>query len=208
MGTPTLVCVWSCPDFSAPAGRPFRFYAAEILLALEYENGFHKRFKKYMVPQATSSAKLTRSFLIYLVVVFRCMSLNNFLLFDPFLEALTATEAGGTSFMSSVSSSDPGTSPFFLPDEGSSKISELDLNTSHSDVQFRGNVRDAISLPRNTPSGSSPLCSICQHKAPIFGKPPRWFSFVELELATNRFSQDNFLATQRDTSRWTFERLL
>ncbi|GJS06360.1 putative reverse transcriptase domain-containing protein [Tanacetum coccineum] len=25
MGTPTLVCVWSCPNFSAPAGRPFSF---------------------------------------------------------------------------------------------------------------------------------------------------------------------------------------
>ncbi|GKB90964.1 reverse transcriptase domain-containing protein [Tanacetum coccineum] len=25
MGTPTLVCVWSCPNFSAPAGRPFRY---------------------------------------------------------------------------------------------------------------------------------------------------------------------------------------
>ncbi|GKC20959.1 reverse transcriptase domain-containing protein [Tanacetum coccineum] len=24
MGTPTLVCVWSCPNFSAPAGRLFR----------------------------------------------------------------------------------------------------------------------------------------------------------------------------------------
>ncbi|GJX95374.1 hypothetical protein Tco_0351172 [Tanacetum coccineum] len=24
MGTPTLVCVWSCPNFSAPTGRPFR----------------------------------------------------------------------------------------------------------------------------------------------------------------------------------------
>ncbi|GJZ57609.1 putative reverse transcriptase domain-containing protein [Tanacetum coccineum] len=24
MGTPTLVCVWSCPNFSAPVGRPFR----------------------------------------------------------------------------------------------------------------------------------------------------------------------------------------
>ncbi|GJS49181.1 putative reverse transcriptase domain-containing protein [Tanacetum coccineum] len=24
MDTPTLVCVWSCPNFSAPAGRPFR----------------------------------------------------------------------------------------------------------------------------------------------------------------------------------------
>ncbi|GKB82249.1 hypothetical protein Tco_0949144 [Tanacetum coccineum] len=26
MGTPTLVCVWSCPNLSAPAGRPFRFH--------------------------------------------------------------------------------------------------------------------------------------------------------------------------------------
>ncbi|GKC21461.1 hypothetical protein Tco_1023611, partial [Tanacetum coccineum] len=24
MGTPTLVCVWSIPNFSAPTGRPFR----------------------------------------------------------------------------------------------------------------------------------------------------------------------------------------
>ncbi|GJT54859.1 hypothetical protein Tco_0989913 [Tanacetum coccineum] len=24
MGTPTQVCVWSCPNFSVPAGRPFR----------------------------------------------------------------------------------------------------------------------------------------------------------------------------------------
>ncbi|GKD53256.1 hypothetical protein Tco_1286643 [Tanacetum coccineum] len=24
MGTPTLVCVWSYPNFSSPAGRPFR----------------------------------------------------------------------------------------------------------------------------------------------------------------------------------------
>ncbi|GKE64454.1 hypothetical protein Tco_1518615 [Tanacetum coccineum] len=25
MGTPTQVCVWSCPNFCAPAGRPFSF---------------------------------------------------------------------------------------------------------------------------------------------------------------------------------------
>ncbi|GJR24527.1 hypothetical protein Tco_0973054 [Tanacetum coccineum] len=182
MGTPTLVCVWSCPDFSAPAGvfpllfavavRSFGalslcrknemwFYAAEILLALEYENGFHKRNINLVFPSSNQ--------------------------WFPMVESLSKGEPG---------SYDIGL--ILLK-----KLSELDLNTSHSDVQFRGNVRDAISLPRNTPSGSSPLCSICQHKAPIFGKPPRWFSFVELELATNRFSQDNFLATQRDTSRWT-----
>ncbi|GJZ18404.1 zf-CCHC domain-containing protein [Tanacetum coccineum] len=78
-------------------------------------------------------------------------------------------------------------------DEGSfRKFSELDLDTSHrNDVEFRDNVRDVISLPRNTPSGSPPF-------------------YTELELATNGFSQDNFLAeggirviTLRDTSRWT-----
>ncbi|GKA22518.1 hypothetical protein Tco_0708480 [Tanacetum coccineum] len=25
MGTPTLVCVWSCPNLGAPTGRPFRY---------------------------------------------------------------------------------------------------------------------------------------------------------------------------------------
>ncbi|KVI05887.1 hypothetical protein Ccrd_015760 [Cynara cardunculus var. scolymus] len=142
-------------------------------------------------------------------------------------EVSTATEAG----TSSVSSSDPGTSPFFIPvtngslkeealarkenrdliksrsdfesehlsasfsslrfqpwrvdiltssrqpsqhwEEGfqgySSQVqtsksegffrqfSELDRDT---DVEFRGNVRDAISLSRNAPSGPPPLCSI------------------------------------------------
>ncbi|KAK1434201.1 hypothetical protein QVD17_11120 [Tagetes erecta] len=61
-------------------------------------------------------------------------------------------------------------------------------------TQFRGNVRDAISFSRNTPSGPPPLCSKCQHKAPVFGKPPRWFTYAELEVATRNFSKDNFLA--------------
>lgn len=62
------------------------------------------------------------------------------------------------------------------------------------DMDFSGNVREAISLSRNAPPGPPPLCSICQHKAPVFGKPPRWFSYAELELATGGFSQANFLA--------------
>ncbi|KVH92960.1 Concanavalin A-like lectin/glucanase, subgroup [Cynara cardunculus var. scolymus] len=184
-------------------------------------------------------------------------------------EVFTATEAG----TSSVSSSDPGTSPFFIPvtngslkkekslagkenqdllesssdsesenlsssssslrfqpwmvemitsscqssqnkEESSQRyssqaqtsttndmfrrLSKLDRDSEHgshrSDVEFSGNVREAISLSRNVPSGPPPLCSICQHKAPIFGKPPRWFSYAELELATGGFSQANFLA--------------
>lgn len=80
------------------------------------------------------------------------------------------------------------------------KIAKLDLLTeinairSRSDLNFRGNVRDAVSLSRSAPPGPPPLCSICQHKTPVFGKPPRWFSYAELELATGGFSQANFLA--------------
>ncbi|KAL8122793.1 hypothetical protein AgCh_010970 [Apium graveolens] len=184
-------------------------------------------------------------------------------------EVFTATEAGS----SSVSSSDPSTSPFFIPglskdlkkeklaekhncglDESSSdsdsenmsissstrfqpwmvdigssqchssphneessqrsnyriqtstmkalneKFSKLDHDTGYGvgnhrpDMEFSGNVREAISLSRNAPLGPPPLCSICQHKTPAFGKPPRWFTFAELELATGGFSQANFLA--------------
>lgn len=62
------------------------------------------------------------------------------------------------------------------------------------DLEFSGNVREAISLSSSAPLGAPPLCSICQHRTPAFGKPPRWFSFAELELATRGFSQANFLA--------------
>ncbi|KAJ4831188.1 hypothetical protein Tsubulata_039513 [Turnera subulata] len=68
------------------------------------------------------------------------------------------------------------------------------MSSYKSDLDMSGNVREAISLSRNAPPGPPPLCSICQHKAPVFGKPPRWFSYAELELATGGFSQANFLA--------------
>ncbi|OMO66299.1 hypothetical protein COLO4_30643 [Corchorus olitorius] len=80
------------------------------------------------------------------------------------------------------------------------KFSKLDreagigVSSFRSDKEFSGNVREAISLSRNAPPGPPPLCSICQHKAPVFGKPPRWFTYAELELATGGFSQANFLA--------------
>ncbi|KAA8541699.1 hypothetical protein F0562_022851 [Nyssa sinensis] len=186
-------------------------------------------------------------------------------------ELFTATEAG----TSSMSSSDPGTSPFFIPeicgglkkeeslgakeiqdlDESSSdtdseilsysssslgfqpwmaeilsshrqasqhyeessqrsnnraqtsttkalleKFSKLDQEAGYgmpnyrTDLDLSGNVREAVSLTRNAPPGPPPLCSICQHKAPVFGKPPRWFTYAELELATGGFSKANFLA--------------
>ena len=71
---------------------------------------------------------------------------------------------------------------------------EIELSTYKTDFNFSGNVREAVALSRNTPPGPPPLCSICQHKAPVFGKPPRWFSYAELELATGGFSKANFLA--------------
>ncbi|CAI0558630.1 unnamed protein product [Linum tenue] len=51
----------------------------------------------------------------------------------------------------------------------------------------------AVSLGR-TSSVPPPLCSLCQHKAPVFGKPPREFSYEELDDATGGFSDENFLA--------------
>ncbi|XP_026447496.1 inactive protein kinase SELMODRAFT_444075-like [Papaver somniferum] len=80
------------------------------------------------------------------------------------------------------------------------KFSKLDREAGiesmnyRSDNDYNGNVREAVSLARNAPLGPPPLCSICQHKGPVFGKPPRWFSYAELELATGGFSQANFLA--------------
>ncbi|XP_064961089.1 inactive protein kinase SELMODRAFT_444075-like [Musa acuminata AAA Group] len=74
------------------------------------------------------------------------------------------------------------------------KESEIGYLSDKSDMNLSGNVRDAILLSRNVPPGPPPLCSICQQKAPVFGKPPRWFSYSELELATDGFSQTNFLA--------------
>ncbi|XP_037432469.1 uncharacterized protein LOC119299335 [Triticum dicoccoides] len=80
------------------------------------------------------------------------------------------------------------------------KIAKLDLLTeigtvrSRSDLNFRGNVRDVVSLSRTPALGPPLLCSVCQHKTPVFGKPPRWFSYAELEHATGGFSRANFLA--------------
>lgn len=63
-----------------------------------------------------------------------------------------------------------------------------------SGMSFNCNLRELISLSRKAPPGPPPLCSICQHKSPAFGKPPRWFAYAELDLATGGFSQANFLA--------------
>lgn len=57
----------------------------------------------------------------------------------------------------------------------------------------RSSIRDEAPL-RRTSSVPPPLCSLCQHKTPAFGKPPRRFSYNELEEATDGFSEVNFLA--------------
>nr|XP_008377373.2 inactive protein kinase SELMODRAFT_444075-like [Malus domestica] len=58
---------------------------------------------------------------------------------------------------------------------------------------INSSIRDAVSLGR-TSSTPPPLCSLCQHKTPVFGKPPKQFSYKELEEATDTFSDINFLA--------------
>jgi serine/threonine protein kinase len=55
-------------------------------------------------------------------------------------------------------------------------------------------IRKAVMLSRQKLPGPPPLCSICQHKAPVFGKPPQRYTYAELELATAGFAQANFLA--------------
>ncbi|GAB2246790.1 hypothetical protein Droror1_Dr00006672 [Drosera rotundifolia] len=54
-------------------------------------------------------------------------------------------------------------------------------------------IRDSVSTAR-TSSAPPPLCSVCQHKTPMFGKPPRCFTYKELQQATGGFSDTNLLA--------------
>lgn len=68
------------------------------------------------------------------------------------------------------------------------------MQSHKPDINVRKSVRKAVSLSRKAPPGPPPLCSICQHKAPVFGSPPRWFTYAELEFATRGFSQSTFLA--------------
>lgn len=72
------------------------------------------------------------------------------------------------------------------------ELSKFDREPSHLSRRSLGQVIPSIS--RSTPLKPPPLCSVCQHKAPVFGDPPRWFSYSNLELATDGFSQENFLA--------------
>ncbi|KAL5975845.1 hypothetical protein ACLOJK_020173 [Asimina triloba] len=61
-------------------------------------------------------------------------------------------------------------------------------------VDRTSSIRRAISLSIKQPPTPPPLCSLCKHNAPIFGKPPRKFSYEEMVAATDGFSSANFLA--------------
>ncbi|XP_022850931.1 inactive protein kinase SELMODRAFT_444075-like [Olea europaea var. sylvestris] len=61
------------------------------------------------------------------------------------------------------------------------------------DYEFNYSIREAVAFGR-TSSTPPPLCSLCQYKAPAFGKPPRQFHYRELEEATDGFSDKKFLA--------------
>ncbi|CAN8301685.1 unnamed protein product [Cochlearia groenlandica] len=87
----------------------------------------------------------------------------------------------------------PRKSRFSVLRLGSSK-KEPEKEMRNSDTCLNKSVRDVVSLSRKPAPGPPPLCSICQHKAPKFGNPPRWFTFGELETATKGFSKGSFLA--------------
>lgn len=57
-------------------------------------------------------------------------------------------------------------------------------------------IRQAMSLGKNS-SIPPPLCSLCKHKAPAFGKPLKQFDYEELIEVTDGFSNINFLAEGR-----------
>lgn len=52
-------------------------------------------------------------------------------------------------------------------------------------------IETSLSIP-------PPLCSLCRHKAPVFGKPPKEFTYRELEGTTGGFSDTNFVAEGAD----------
>ena len=65
---------------------------------------------------------------------------------------------------------------------------------SRPSVDRTSSIRRHISLSIKQPHTPPPLCSVCKHAAPVFGKPPRKFSYEEIQKATNVFSPANYLA--------------
>ncbi|KAF8388398.1 hypothetical protein HHK36_027066 [Tetracentron sinense] len=72
--------------------------------------------------------------------------------------------------------------------------SEPTVYSSSPTIDRTSSIRRAMSLSIKQPPAPPPLCSVCKHNAPIFGKAPRKFSYREIERATDGFSNENFLA--------------
>lgn len=114
---------------------------------------------------------------------------------DSVLSHCQLSQHQGISSMRSLDRSQTSTTKSLL--EKLTKLDTEDGSGSPSyrdDMVYSGKIRESGPLTRSAPLDPPPLCSICQHKAPVFGKPPRWFTYTELELATGGFSQANFLA--------------
>ncbi|KAJ0972439.1 hypothetical protein J5N97_020398 [Dioscorea zingiberensis] len=68
------------------------------------------------------------------------------------------------------------------------------MRTRPSTMDRMSSIRRDISLSIKQPHNPPPLCSVCKHEAPMFGKPPRKFSYEEMAKATNGFSSGNYLS--------------
>nr|CAD1822346.1 unnamed protein product [Ananas comosus var. bracteatus] len=79
---------------------------------------------------------------------------------------------------------------------GANKTPKESSNESNSEYNniYSTDVREAVSLhERSHPCIPPPLCSLCHHKAPAFGKPMRRFAYRELDAATDSFSNKNLV---------------
>jgi len=83
----------------------------------------------------------------------------------------------------------------FLHCDQEKRTNELEFNKAESRSYVTSpSIRESpIPLGRNS-SIPPPLCSQCQNIAPVFGNPPRRFSYREIAEATDMFSDLNFLA--------------
>ncbi|GFQ02927.1 proline-rich receptor-like protein kinase perk9 [Phtheirospermum japonicum] len=101
----------------------------------------------------------------------------------------------------SLSSPDTAASFFFVYKqnplyEGQNKVKRPPYRQNSAgggDYLFDSSIRDAVALSKNS-SIPPPLCSLCQFKAPAFGKPPKQFCYEELVEATDDFSDTKFVS--------------
>ncbi|KAJ0972435.1 hypothetical protein J5N97_020394 [Dioscorea zingiberensis] len=81
--------------------------------------------------------------------------------------------------------------------DGTMMVQERSSSTMRnrpSTMDRTSSIRRDISLSIKQPHNPPPLCSVCKHAAPMFGKPPRKFSYEEMAKATNGFSSGNYLS--------------